>query len=181
MSRKPIGEEIRERVPRIVVSTVTGFLFWITAHIAPPLVEGITVPGVNVGASWLVELAAMMIMVIFFVRALFDALVLADVGTDLIVRRLGVKEERPLRRAAREVIYMILVILLAEAASPFLDDVPEVGGLLSNVVSLTALGVVIALIYDIGRILYWVLEERAEVFADWLADLAERVRERKRT
>ena len=162
------------------MSAATAFLFWITASITPPLVQDIIVPGINVSAGWLVGAAATLIVLIFLVRALSDALVLADIGTDLVVRRLGVKEERPLRRAARDVIYMILVILLASGARPFMAAVPEVGGLLSKLVSLIALGVFIVLIYDFGRILYRVLEERAEVFADWLAELAERVRERKR-
>lgn len=180
MNRKSVGEEIRRRVPRIAVSAATAFIFWITIPIAAPLVKDITVPGINVSASWLVQAAATLIGVIFLVRALSDALVLADIGTDLVMKRLGVKEERPLKRAARDVIYMILVVLLASGAKPFLAAVPEIGGLLSPLISLIALGVLILLIYDFGRILYGVLEERAEVFADWLAELAERVRERKR-
>lgn len=159
---------------------VTALLLFFILQIAPPLVEEIIIPGVNVSAGLLLRIATAMGIIIFLTRALSDALALADIGTDIIVALLGVKEERSLRRAARDAIYIILAILLTEAALPILHAVPRIGGLLTTAVSLIALAIVIVLTYDIGRILYRVLEEKAEVFADWLAELAERVRERKR-
>ncbi|MHA1712385.1 MAG: hypothetical protein ACTSUS_10105 [Candidatus Freyarchaeota archaeon] len=184
MSQKSIGEIIRERLPRFILSMLVGFLFYIISLGVPPLVEGITVPGINIApynsASWLIWAASVVLMMIFFIKGMSDALVLADIGTQLIVRFLGIKEDRPLRRVARDVIYIVLAILLAEAGLPFLALVPRIGNLLTIAVSLVTLGVVIVLIYDIGRILYRMLEERARAFAEWIAEIAERVREGRR-
>lgn len=147
---------------------------------APPILGDIIVPGVNVKARELIWMTAMLIMVIFLIRAMSDALVFADIITDVIVRRLGIKKERSLKRAARDAIYIIIAILLAQAALPFLASIPNIGGLLAAAVSLIALGFFILLMYDIGRILYRVIEERAGKVADWLVEVHERVREKKR-
>ncbi len=159
---------------------VIAFLFWLISLIAPPIVGEIIIPGVNVGAGQLIWITAMLVMIIFLIRAMADALVLADIVTDVIVRRLGIKEERSLKRAARDAIYIIIAILLAAAALPFLASVPRIGGLLATAVSIMALGFFILLMYDIGRILYRVLEERAETVAEWLVEAVERVREKKK-
>lgn len=150
------------------------------SELAPPIVGGIMVPGINVDAGWLVQITTTLIWVIFLIRAMADALVLADVVTDAIVGRLGVKEERSLKRAAKDAIYIIIAILLAAASLPFLASVPQIGDLLAAAVSLVTLGFFILLMYDIGRILYRVLEKRAEGVAEWLVEAVERVREKKR-
>jgi len=147
---------------------------------APPILGDLIVPGVNVEAARLTWMTAMLIMVIFLIRALSDALVFADIVTDIIVRRLGIKEERSLKRAARDAIYIIIAILLAQAALPFLASIPNIGGVLAAAVSLIALGFFLLLMYDIGRILYRVIEERAGKVADWFVEVHERVTEKKR-
>lgn len=148
--------------------------------LAPPIVRGIMVPGINVDAGWLVQITTTLIWVIFLIRAMADALVLADIVTDAIVGRLGVKEERSLKRAAKDAIYIIIAILLAAASLPFLRSIQQIGDLLAAAVSLVTLGFFILLMYDIGRILYRVLEKRAEGVAEWLVEAVERVREKKR-
>ena len=64
-------------------------------------------------------------------------------------------------------IYIIIVILAVTAISPVLATVSA--DLLSTVVTYVALGLIILLIYDIGRILYRVVEQKAESLADRLA------------
>ncbi|NIM46064.1 MAG: hypothetical protein GTO54_10645 [Nitrososphaeria archaeon] len=111
----------------------------------------------------------MLIGVVFVVRALADALSLADVLTDIFLRRLGAKEDRSLKRVGRDIIYMIVIILVAEAAIPFISSVPQVGNMLTGgAVSLAALFLIVVLIYDMGRILYRTVEEKAEVLANRL-------------
>ncbi len=135
-------------------------------------------PGINVPARQLVWITSMLVMAIFLIRVLSDGLVLADIVTDAILRRLGAKEERSMKRAARDLIYIIVAVLLAAAALPYLSSVHEIGGLLAAAVSLVTLAFVILLIYDIGRILYKFVEKKTEAVADWLA--GERKKEKRK-
>ncbi|HIE14354.1 TPA: hypothetical protein EYP70_03685 [Candidatus Bathyarchaeota archaeon] len=183
MEQKSFNEEIKERVPRIVVNSITALIFWFVSVTAPLFVKGIVLPGIGVDpyndAGWLVWAAATLLGLVFLVRALSDGLVLVDIAVEVTVRRLGVKEDRPLRRVARDLVYILLTILLAAAAVPFIKPFPQFGDLLTTTISFVALGIFLILIYDMGRTLYTVLEEKTKAFAAWLAGIAEKAGERK--
>ena len=183
MERRSLGDEIRDRAPRIVVNSITALIFWFVSLVAPGFVGGITVPGIGVwpynDAGWLVWAAATFMGLVFLVRALSDILVIVDIGVEVTVRRLGIKEDRPLRRVARDLVYILLTMLLAAAAIPYIRYIPQFGDLLTTIISFTALGIFLVLIYDMGKTLYNVLEEKTRAFAGWLAGMAERANERK--
>ncbi|MCK4482804.1 hypothetical protein KAU55_06220, partial [Candidatus Bathyarchaeota archaeon] len=101
-----------------------------------------------------------------------DALVLGDILVDIVVRRLGIKEERSPKRAARDFVYIISIILVVTAVSPMLAIVNA--DLLNVAITYIALGLIILLIYDIGRILYKIVEQKAELLADRLAQMGEK-------
>ena len=161
------GEEIRRRLPRLVTNLIMAIIFWIISAFIPPTIPSLVVPGINIEASTLVWLLTMVITAIFLIRGLTDALVLGDVLTDLIVRRLGVKEEQASKRAAREIVYIIVVVLIVTAVSPLLATIQDVGYYLSTATIYIGLGLIILFIYDIGRTVYKIIEEKAESFADY--------------
>jgi len=113
----------------------------------------------------------------FLVRALSDALFLGDFLTDIVIRRLGIKEERSPKRALRDLIYIIGIVLVAAATTPFLRGIENIGWILSTAVIYIALAFIIILIYDIGRIIYKLIEEKAEILAGKLAKAVEEGRE----
>jgi len=161
-------EEIRRRFPRIVMNLLMAFIFWIISAFVPPTVEGVAVPGFDFNASLLIWIVTTVIMAIFLIRALSDALVLGDILTDVVVRRLGIKEEMSPKRAARDLIYIIIIILVVTAVSPILATIENIGGTLTIAATYIALGLIILLIYDMGRILYRIIESKAELLADRL-------------
>ncbi len=173
MSAKPIGEEVRRRFPRLTMSLVMAVIFWIISIIIPPTTRDLVVPGLNINAGALIGFIALLFTAIFLIRALSDALVLSDIVTDIIVKQLGIKEERSPKRAARDSIYIIIVILVATALYPFLATLGDIGHTLTTITTYVALAIILLLIYDIGRILYRVIEQRAESVADRLARMAE--------
>jgi hypothetical protein len=161
------------------MSITMAVIFGVISIVVPPLVGDMIVPGINVKGSFLFWVCFMLVTVIFVIRALADALSLADVLTDIFLRRLGAKEDRSLKRVGRDAIYIILTILLASAFIPFLSSVAEIGDILTGAASLVALGLIIVLIYDIGRILYRTVEAKAEALSDRLVKLATRNRKKK--
>jgi len=86
----------------------------------------------------------------------------------------GYKEELSPKRAARDFIYIIVIILIATALSPILATVENAGEILTTVTTYVALGLIIILIYDIGRIIYRIIEQKAELLADRLARMVEK-------
>jgi len=165
-------KEIQLRIPRLVMSLVMVFIFWILNIFVPPTLQNLKIPGVNYPADQVFWIVTLFIMAMFLVRALSDALVLGDIVTDAVIRRLGIKEERSPRRALRDLIYIIVIVLVAAAVSPFLRSMENVGSMLSTATTYIALALIIILIYDIGRIIYRLIEEKAEILAEKIAKIA---------
>jgi hypothetical protein len=162
------GEEIRHRLPRLITNLIMAIIFWLVSVFIPPTLEEIVIPGINIAASTLMTIFTIIIVAIFLIRALSDALVLGDVLTDVLVRRLGVKEERSPKRAAREIAYIIIIVLIVTAVSPLAANIQDVGYYLSTATIYIGLGLIIVFIYDIGRIIYKIIEDKADAFADRL-------------
>ena len=163
------GEEIRRRLPRLVTNFIMAIIFWVISVFIPPTLPDLIIPGINTEASFLVWVLTIIITAIFLIRALTDALVLGDVLTDAITKKLGVKEEQASKRAARELVYIIAIVLVITAVSPLLLNIQDVGYYLSTATVYIGLGLVILFIYDIGRLVYKVIEEKAESLADYVS------------
>jgi cation transport ATPase len=165
---KEKGEEIKKRLPRLFMNIIIGFIFWTMSVFIPPTLSEITIPGLGTQASFLIWILMIVIMGIFLIRVLTDALILGDIFTDVFVNKIGIKEERSPKRAAREVVYIILIVLVVTAISPIVSTVQEYGFYLSTILTYIGLGLVIVFIYDIGRILYTIIENKAEAIAEQL-------------
>lgn len=168
-----IKEEIRRRVPRLTMSLVMAVIFWIISMVVPPTIRGINVPGINSDAGLVAGIIVIVITAVFLIRALSDAVVLADVVADIIVRRMGVKEGRSPKRAGRELIYIIAIILAVTAILPISSSIGgEAGSWLTILIIYIALGMILILIYDIGRTVYKIIEHRVEQLADRLSEMS---------
>lgn len=167
-----IGEEIRLRFPRITMSLVMAIIFWILSIFVPPTFRGIEVPGLNVEAELFLWVILMGTTAIFLLRALSDSVVLIDMTAEIVVRRFGIKGENPLKRAGREVVYIIIIILITTAISPV---AARLGGpWICTVITYLALAFILIFIYDIGRVLYGIMEQKAELIANRLAKMSEK-------
>jgi len=178
--KKTIGEEVRHRFPRLTMSLVMAFIFYLINTFVPGTMEGILLPGLNINAGTLIATIALIFTAIFLIRALADGLVLSDILTDIFVKRLGINEERSPRRAARDAIYIIVIILVATALFPLINTLEQnVRDPLLMATTYIALGMILVLIYDIGRILYRIVERKAESVADSIAKMADRRKNRE--
>ena len=158
------------------MSLVMAVIFGLIYFFVPPLVEEVPVPGINlINADTIVGTIALIFTAIFLIRALSDAIVLSDILTDIFVKRLGIKEERSPRRAARDAIYIIAVLLVTTALQPLISTLElGIAEPLSIITTYVALGIIIVLFYDIGRILYRIVERKAESVADGLVKMSDK-------
>ena len=176
---KPVSNEVRRRFPRLTMSLVMAIIFWIVSLIVPPTMGDIEIPGLDLKAGFLIMIITTVVAALFLIRALSDALILGDIVTDILVKHLGIKQKVSPKRAFRDFIYIIIVILVAAAISPILGEVGNLGSTLRNITTYIALGIILILIYDIGRILYRIIEQKAESVADRLAKMTEKTKESK--
>jgi hypothetical protein len=175
-----MGEEIRSRFPRLTMSLVMAIIFYLVNIFVPPLMGEIMLPGVNIKAGTLLATIALIFTAIFLIRALADALVLSDIVTDIFVKQLGIKEERSPKRAARDLIYVIVIILVTTALQPLIATLESsIEGPLATGTIYVALAIILILIYDIGRILYRIVERKAESVADSLSKMTDRRKNRE--
>ena len=155
-------------------------IFYLVNIFVPPLMEEIMLPGVNIKAGTLAGIIALIFTAIFLIRALADGLVLSDILTDIFVKRLGIKEERSPRRAARDAIYIIVILLVTTALHPLIATLESgVKEPLTDATIYVALAMILILIYDIGRILYRIVERKAESMADSLSKMTDRMKNRE--
>ena len=179
MVGKPVGEEVRRRFPRLTMSLVMAIIFYLINTFVPSTMEGIFLPGINLEASTLIGAITLIFTAIFLIRALADALVLSDILTDVFVKKLGIKEERSPKRAARDTIYIIVIILVTTALQPLIGTLESsVKDPLATATVYIALAVILILIYDIWRILYRIVERKAASVADSLVKMTDRMKNR---
>jgi len=162
------------------MSLVMAIIFFLVNFFVPPLMGDIMLPGVNIKAGTLISTIALIFTAIFLIRALADGLVLSDILTDIFVKRLGIKEERSPRRAARDAIYIIVILLVTTALHPLIGTLePGIKEPLTTATIYIALAIILILIYDIGRILYRIVERKAESMADSLSKMTDRMKNRE--
>jgi hypothetical protein len=70
MVRKPIGEEVRRRFPRLTMSLVMAAIFFLINTFVPGTIDEIILPGININAGTLVGTIALIFTAIFLIRAL---------------------------------------------------------------------------------------------------------------
>jgi hypothetical protein len=161
------------------MSLVLAIIFYLINTFVPGTMEGLNLPGLNINAGTLIGTIALIFTAIFLIRTLADALVLSDILTDIFVKRLGIKEERSPKRAARDLIYVIVIILVTTALQPIIETLePSVKDPLAAATVYVALAIILILIYDIGRILYRIVERKAESVADRLVKMADQMKNR---
>jgi cation transport ATPase len=177
---KTVGDEVRSRLPRLTMSLVLAVIFFLISVFVPPLMGDIDLPGINFNVATLVGIIALIFTAIFLIRALADGLVLSDIFTDIFVKRLGIKEERSPKRAARDAIYIIVILLVATAIYPIISTLDSsIKDPLTAATTYVALAIILILFYDIGRILYRIVERKAESVADGLAKMADKKKNRE--
>lgn len=157
-----------------------AIIFYLVNIFVPPLMGEIMLPGVNIKAGTLIATIALIFTAMFLIRALADALVLSDIVTDIFVKQLGIKEERTPKRAARDFIYIIVIILVTTALQPLIATLePGIEGPFAAGTIYVALALILILIYDIGRILYRIVERKAESVAESLSKMTDRRKNRE--
>ncbi|HID91447.1 TPA: hypothetical protein EYP44_05765 [Candidatus Bathyarchaeota archaeon] len=183
-----IGELIK-RLPRLAANITLAFGFYMITFLVSSLFTAFNpvLPIVNVSISELVRLVLFAAIALSGVMIVADLMWLIDVGSSLLITRLpGMKGEgeASIRRALKDVVYIIVVILIVWPILPIsseaLSGVPLFGGYVSSAASFIVLGVVLFLLYDVSRTIHSIVSTRAAGIADLITSrIAKKLREEK--
>ena len=165
-------KEIKKKLSRLILNGIFLVILYFVYEVIPYIFTPIIIPGLNISGEQLSRISILIILVILLARVLPDILFFSGIGADLILGQLGIqKEKRPSRRVARDLVVMILIVLISEAAVPLFSDMPsELGLWLSTITSFVAIVLFIILLYDIGKSLYNVLKGKVDNLAYLIAE-----------
>ena len=161
-----LREDIVHHSPKAVYNLVLAFVFWL-AH----FMTQIALSPINSEQAFLLQTGLIIISGIFLVRALFNALTIADHLTKKLLKRFGITEGWSRERILKDVIYIIAVLLLAAAVYPLLDLLPNFEQIFRQSITYITLGFLFLFTFDIGRTFYRITEKKANSVANRFSDL----------
>ena len=156
-----VSEELRNRLPKLIANVAITIVFLIMSFIVLW-----TLSGISTEIVFLLQIGLLLAAGLFLVRTLFDALVIIDKATGLIVRRLGIKDGLSRQRIFKDAVYVVAILLVAATIFPLLSRLPNYGPLLQEITTYAALGLLLLFVYDIGRTFYRITENKANSVAN---------------
>jgi len=178
-----LSEEVKKRLPRVLLRSVVVAIILFIAYLAVPLMNittslGFPIPSLGLLFTFPIFVTVFFVVVVFLLalRILNDVKVLLDAGAMYFAEWLpGIKGHRlpAIRRAFMEIGYAIFIVLVIGFLSPLIATIPGLN-IIVSVLPFVGLAVVILLAWDAGRILYRELEERVEEISEHVATELER-------
>jgi hypothetical protein len=99
---------------------------------------------------------------------------LADMATDIVVRRLQITKSM-YGRATMDTFYLVVVMLSWSVITPIVAKLPEIGTLMDLLVNLAFLGLSLLILYDLLKILNrgfkWLWDELMARLTHWVSTL----------
>lgn len=166
--------EIRTRVFRILVNTGIMVIIMVALNLFLPGALSLIFLIPQQGLTFTTTLVLLLIVIITFfaLRILLDLIHLVDLTSIRFINKIpGLRTERKIsiKRALKEIIIVLVLILVGTVSSPFLLLIPNVGGWFSLGISIVLLAISIILIYDAGKTLYAIFQSGIQLFVDKLA------------
>lgn len=175
---KPLSDEIRSRLPRLVLDFLAIIVILFVAYIVLPIASVISfnLPVVGLSVGLAVAVIFLVILAILVVRILRDAAVMVHHGSHLLARAVpGLEEHHQnlIRKVARDFLSVVVILILFYLLTPFIVLIPGVGASLAAAIPLILAAVVVILLYDAGRLLYEEVAKYVHKVADKIASIVE--------
>jgi hypothetical protein len=176
---KPLSQEVRERLPRVILDFVAIIMTLIVAYLVIPISHSINfnVPGTAISAGLMVAVIFIVILAIIAFRILRDvgALLHPSVWTLFFQSVPGLEEPHKslIRKAVHDLLYVVVVIILSYLITPLLVLIPGVGSSLAAAIPIVLAAIVIILLYDVGHLIYDEIAKSVQKITDKVATIVE--------
>lgn len=160
-----LREELLHRSPKVFSNIVLALIFWLIRYVVL-----IALDSVNAEFVFLLQMGLLIVSGIFLVRGSFNALIMIDRIIGSLLRRLGIKEDWSKQRIFKDVLCIVAILLVAAAVFPLLNGLSNFEPILQQIITYTALGLILLFVFDIGRSFYRLTEDKANSVADRLSN-----------
>jgi len=171
------SHEIRRNMESLLVNILKAGLALVVLQLLRSAVERtsiwtyLTSP---LDVSLIFDLSRLVILAYFGYRILMSAKFLADMATDIVVRRLQITKSM-YGRATMDAFYLVVVMLSWSVITPIVAKLPEIGTLMDLPVNLAFLGLTLLILYDLLKILNrgfkWLWDELMARLTHWVSTL----------
>ena len=160
-----LREELLHRSPKVFSNIALALIFWLIRYVVL-----IALDSVNAEFVFLLQMGLLIVSGIFLVRGSFNALIMIDRIIGSLLRRLGIKEDWSKQRIFKDVLCIVAILLVAAAVFPLLNGLSNFEPILQQIITYTALGLILLFVFDIGRSFYRLTEDKANSVADRLSN-----------
>jgi sterol desaturase/sphingolipid hydroxylase (fatty acid hydroxylase superfamily) len=160
-----LREEILHRSPKVFSNIALAVILWLIRYVVLIILDS-----VNAQFVFLLQMGLLIVSGIFLVRGSFNALIIIDRLIGSLLRRLGIKEDWSRQRIFKDVLCIVAILLVAAAIFPLLNGLSNFEPILQQIITYTALGLILLFVFDIGRSFYRLTEDKANSVADRLSN-----------
>jgi|GEM_PF-6364931 len=175
-----LSEKLRKRLPRIMLNLAVIFSIWFIATLISPAVQslGAVIPGSQISAGFIIIISMIIVMGYFAISVSKDLLSIAEGISELLLtstRLAREGEEANFRKAIKQVVIAVFLIILTPIIPGTFALIPVVGSTLATVIFFVFLAFSLSLFWDSGKVFYKTLSRYTEKIADVVAGEAEKI------
>jgi hypothetical protein len=176
--RKPVSEDVRERLPRLILDFIAIILTLAVAYVVLPIANAISfiVPAVGISIGLMVAVIFLVILAILVVRVLHNTGSLVNLSSETLSKAVPGLEEpyvNLFRKVTRDFFFAVVILILFYVVTPFIVLIPGVGVSLAAAIPLVLGATIVILLYDAGRLLYSETTKVIDQVAEKVASLVE--------
>ena len=160
-----LREEIIKRSPKVFSNFALALLFWLIRFVVLVVLDSI-----NVEFVFLLQMGLLIVTGIFLVQGSFNGLIIIDRLIGSFLRRFGIDEDWSKQRIFKDTMCIVAILLIAAAVFPLLNGLSNFEPILQQIITYTALGLILLFVFDIGRSFYRLTEEKANSVVDILSN-----------
>jgi hypothetical protein len=162
------SKEFKDNLPSLLANMVLVLVFGTLGFFSSILLDTVIE-----GLGYLAWLVFVIVAGIFLIRALSIILVIADKAIGIFITHLGIQEPWSRDRVAKDLVFILVVILAFAAIIPLLKISVNIGNGVLAAITMVAVIVIFVFIYDIGRTSWRILQVKADTVTNRFGDNSE--------
>ncbi len=180
MEEEKLSNEIKLRAPRIIFNLIKAtIMLFIVEYILPLFISPkIIIPLISIEISLLLRGISLIIIIYYGYSILRDLMVLSEKSISLIVKWFGItEEETSLKRAAKDIIWIIAVLLASAAILPLISSIPNIPTWFNILAGAFFFLLVFVFIYDFVKTIYGFSKKRIDKLTLFISSKVEKMEE----
>ncbi len=159
-----VCKEFKQIVPKLSANLALALAFILTGFFS-----SLISASVNENFSYYSWLVLTLVGGAFLVRTISNIITVSDLAAGLLLVRLGLQRRSSKRRIAKDLIWIIVIILITTAIFPILETLSSLGYILQSFTAIVSSGIIFLFVYDITREILQIIHEKISTIANWFA------------